>query len=245
MHEDDRPVGRFLTRREALALLGSSGLALAIGAPLLVSRTSAAASGAGCIVRPEQTEGPFFVDEELDRSDIRSDPATGVVCPGVPLTLTFVVSRLGSSGCVPLVGAQVDVWHCDRNGHYSDVNDSRLDTTGKKFLRGYQRTNDAGRASFQTIYPGWYAGRAVHIHFKIRTPAQQAARASEFTSQLYFLDALTDRVHRLDPYAENRGHRLRNPEDGLYRRGGSQLELAPAPVPPGYAAEFRVALQLG
>jgi protocatechuate 3,4-dioxygenase beta subunit len=245
MHDDDRPVGRCLTRREALALLGYSGLALATGAPLWGSRASAAAGGAGCIVRPEQTEGPFFVDEELDRSDIRSDPATGAVTLGVPLALTFVVSRLRSSDCVPLAGAQVDVWHCDGNGHYSDVSDSRLDTTGKKFLRGYQRTNDAGRASFQTIYPGWYGGRAVHIHFKLRTPAPHTTRVSEFTSQLYFSDALTDRVHRLAPYAANRGHRLRNAEDGLYRRGGSQLELAPTPVPPGYAAEFRVALELG
>ena len=142
-----------------------------------------------------------------------------------------------------MAGAQVDVWHCDGNGHYSDVSDSRLDTTGKKFLRGYQRTTDAGRASFQTIYPGWYAGRAVHIHFKIRTPAH-TTHASEFTSQLYFDDALTDRVHRLAPYAANRGHRSRNAEDGIYRRGGRQLQLAPKAVQTGYAAEFSVALQL-
>ncbi|MGB3138331.1 MAG: hypothetical protein WBB18_16100, partial [Nodosilinea sp.] len=109
-----------------------------------------------CTVRPQQTEGPFFVDEGLSRSDIRSDPAMGAVKPGVPLTLQFQVSQVGNDNCMPLAGAVVDVWHCDATGVYSDVADRRASTVGQKFLRGSQVTNADGIVEFITIYPGWY-----------------------------------------------------------------------------------------
>jgi protocatechuate 3,4-dioxygenase beta subunit len=134
-----------------------------------VAQTSTGAVGqSACIVRPQQTEGPYFVDEGLNRSDIRSDPATGSVKPGVPLTLQFQVSQVGANACVPLAGAIVDVWHCDAAGAYSDVADRNANTLGQKFLRGSQVTNADGTVEFTTIYPGWYPGRTVHIHFKIR-----------------------------------------------------------------------------
>ena len=117
-----------------------------------------------CVVRPELTEGPYFVDEKINRSDIRTDTTTNAVSAGVPLVLTFLVSQIGSSACTPLQGAQVDIWHCDALGVYSDVSGN-----SGNFLRGYQVTDANGQAQFTTIYPGWYRGRAVHIHFKIRT----------------------------------------------------------------------------
>src|SRR5207244_2699335 len=100
---------------------------------------------------------------------IRSDPSDGSVKPGAPLRLALRVSRLTAGSCAPLPGAMVDVWHCDALGAYSDVSDPGGSTVGKKFLRGYQVTDAEGLVRFTTIYPGAYPGRAVHIHFKIRS----------------------------------------------------------------------------
>jgi protocatechuate 3,4-dioxygenase beta subunit len=164
------------------------------------------------------------------------------VRPGLPLALTVVVSRLANNTCAPLAGAQVDVWHCDHLGVYSDVRDPQFDTTGRKFLRGYQRTDAAGQARFSTVYPGWYEGRTVHIHFKVRSPADQRP-GYEFTSQLYFDDAVSDRVFAEAPYAGRSGRRTRNGGDGIYRRGGSQLLAPVEQAVDGLAAVFHVALQ--
>jgi len=243
MYSDDTPVGRLLTRRKMLALLGGSGAAVASGMALFDPRRLIRPLPS-CVVRPEQTAGPYFVDEGLNRSDIRLDPASGVVSAGVPLALTFLISRVDQGTCEPLAGAQVDVWHCDGLGVYSDVQDSGFDTRGQKFLRGYQITDRNGGATFRTIYPGWYPGRAVHIHFTVRTPAG-SARASEFTSQVYFDDTLTDRVHAAAPYASKGAGRERTASDGIFRRGGDQLMLAPEPAGDGYAAAFALGLKLG
>jgi protocatechuate 3,4-dioxygenase beta subunit len=199
--------------------------------------------GPSCIVRPEQTEGPYFVDERLHRSDIRSDPADGLVRPGTPLALTLVVSRLNAGGCQPLSGAQVDIWHCDAMGMYSDVRDPDFNTLGRKFFRGYQITDERGEARFVTIYPGWYEGRTVHIHFKIRTPSASPP-AFEFTSQMYFDDGLTDRVHADPPYAARGTRTARNQHDRIFRRGGDQLMLAPTAAANGYEAAFALGLRL-
>lgn len=246
MDHDDRPVGRLLTRREALLALGASGAFALLRCSS--SSSSAADDGQGalgprCVVRPRQTEGPYFVDERLNRSDIRSDPADGSVRPGVPLDVTFGVFQLADAACVPLAGAVVDVWHCDHLGVYSDVEDPGFNTVGQKFLRGYQVTDDAGVARFTTVYPGWYQGRTVHVHFKIRSEPE-AEPGFEFTSQLYFDDDLTDRIHAKEPYAARGLRTVRNGDDAIYRRGGSQLTLAAIPSGDGYAATFDVALQL-
>ena len=140
-------------------------------------------------------------------------------------------------------GAQVDIWHCDALGVYSDVKDPGFNTLGQKFFRGYQITDARGEAKFLTIYPGWYEGRTVHIHVKVRT-AHQAGRNFEFTSQMYFDDGLTDRVHTDPPYAAKGRRTARNQDDRIFRRGGDQLMLAPTPMADGYAATFAIGLQL-
>ena len=243
MTHEDTPAGRLLSRREVVAYLGATGVAWLMAGSLNPRRAVAGMLGPSCVVRPEQTEGPYFVDERLNRSDIRSDPTDGQVRLGTPLALTLRVSRLGAGDCQPLQGAQVDIWHCDALGVYSDVQDPGFNTIGQKFLRGYQITDARGEARFVTVYPGWYAGRTVHIHFKIRT-APVAQRSFEFTSQLYFDDVLTDRVHAAHPYAANGLRTARNQHDGIFRRGGDQLMLAPAVVADGYAAAFAIGLQL-
>jgi len=250
---DDAPIGRILNRREVLALLGGSGAALlAACAPGVLAKpsptaqpTSAAATTAAaaaspattlpsCIVRPAVTEGPYFVDEKLNRSDIRSDPASGAVKAGAPLALTFLVSRVTGSACAALSGATVDIWHCDALGVYSDATDPSFNTKGQKFLRGYQTTNASGQVQFTTIYPGWYQGRAVHIHFKIRTTT------SEFTSQLFFEDALNTQVFAQSPYSQKGTQGImRNAADGIYN---SQLLLSVTKSGNAYAATFDIGL---
>jgi len=242
MTPDDTPLGRLLSRREVVTLLGATGV-LWLAGGLTPWRAMADSPGPSCVVRPEQTEGPYFVDERLNRSDIRSDPTDGRMRPGTPLTLTLLVSRLSTGGCQPLTGAQVDIWHCDALGVYSDVRDPGFNTVGQKFFRGYQITDARGHVRFSTVYPGWYEGRTVHIHFKIRTEPM-ARRSFEFTSQMYFDDGLTDRVHGDPPYAARGPRTARNQHDRIFRRGGDQLMLVPTIAADGYAATFAIGLQL-
>jgi protocatechuate 3,4-dioxygenase beta subunit len=173
----------------------------------------------------------------LNRSDIRSDPDTGEVRAGVPLTLTFFVSEIGE-GCVPLQGAQVDIWHCDAAGVYSDVQDRGFTSTGQKFLRGYQLTDANGQATFTTVYPGWYSGRAVHIHFKVRLTSA-AGQAYEFTSQVFFDESVNDAVHAREPYAARGQRDVMNRADRIY---DEQLVVAAAPEGDGYTATFDLGL---
>jgi len=239
---DDSSVRRLLSRRDVLRLIGGSAASLMAGT--LVPRwTHASTLNSACVVRPEQTEGPYFVDERLNRSDIRSDPTNGQLKPGTPLALTVLVSRISVGNCQPLADAQVDIWHCDALGTYSDVEDPRFNTVGQKFLRGYQLTDARGEAKFHTIYPGWYQGRTVHIHVKVRT-APQGKRSFEFTSQMYFDDVLSDRVYADTPYATKGKRTARNQDDRIFRRGGDQLLLAPTETPDGLAATFAIGLQL-
>jgi protocatechuate 3,4-dioxygenase beta subunit len=234
MKNDDHQTGRILTRRKALALLGGAAM-LASG---VSPRSGMAQTLPTCVVTPEQMEGPFFTDVRLNRSDIRSDPTDKSVKEGVPLALTLRVSAVGNAGCTPLAGATVDVWHCDAAGVYSE---SGGNTAGKKFLRGHQVTDANGAVRFTTIYPGWYPGRAVHIHFKVRMLTGPAL-GNEFTSQLYFDEAVTDSVVARAPYSV-RGQRTRNSGDGLYRRNGSRLMLTLTESGSGYAGEFHVGMK--
>jgi protocatechuate 3,4-dioxygenase beta subunit len=247
MDNDDRQIGRLLTRREALTALGATGalflLRCSNGSSSLADNGDDDDLPLGCVVRPEQTEGPYFVDELLNRSDIRSDPATGIVKPGVPLELTFNVTRVADAACVPLAGVVVDIWHCDHLGVYSDVDDPGFNTVGQRFLRGYQVTGDDGVVRFTTVFPGWYQGRTVHIHFKIRSEPS-ADPGFEFTSQLYFDDDLTDQVHAMEPYSEKGQRTLRNAGDGIYAGGGSELTLDVTEDDNGLAAAFEIALQI-
>ncbi|WP_199312115.1 intradiol ring-cleavage dioxygenase [Phormidium tenue] len=248
--------GLSLKRRDALGFIGGTLMVSLFGClrkpsasaepSSTVAQTSTGAATAGqpaCTVRPQQTEGPYFVDEALNRSDIRSDPTTGSVKPGVPLKLQFRVSQVGADACVPLAGAMVDVWHCDATGAYSDVNDRQANTLGQKFLRGAQVTDADGTVEFTTIYPGWYPGRTAHIHFKIRGNTAEN-QGYEFTSQLYFDDVLSDRVYAQPPYSDRGDRTTRNQNDGIFRSGGDQLILPITEAREGYTGRFEIGLEL-
>ena len=253
MEHDDNQSGRILTRREALAALGVGGGALAAGGWVFGAGPEVAPAAPGqeidpalpaCVVRPEQTEGPFFVDAQLDRSDIRSDPSTGAVSEGAPLALRFNVSQISGGACTVLAGALVDVWQCDAAGVYWGVDDDGAPAGAKErqFLRGHQRTDENGVARFTTIFPGWYRGRAVHVHFKVR--AEAAGQPYEFTSQLYFDEALIDRVHAQAPYAARGRRQTTNADDGIFDDGGESLMAQVNEAGAGYAATFDLGLDL-
>ena len=240
------PSASLISRRHALILLGAAGAAMVAGRSNVYSASARSKDGTlpACILTPKQTEGPFFVDERLERSDIRVDPSDGSVKSGVPLRLTFHVSAIHGAGCNPVSGAIVDVWQCDAIGVYSAVNEpGSPGNTAKNFLRGYQITQADGSTQFTTIYPGWYPGRTVHIHFKVRAN-DKSGRGQELTSQLYFDDALTDRIHAQSPYAGKGRRTVKNHRDGLFRNGGGQLMLSPVQSGLDYAATFDIGLQI-
>jgi len=261
MENDDIPVGQILSRRDALKLLGVGSAAflascaapevtntlIPTSASTIVSSTQApsvTAAALSCVVRPELTIGPYFVDEQLNRSDIRSEPSDNSVREGIPLTLAIGVYDVSQNSCNPIESAQVDIWHCDAQGVYSGVSDQGFDTTGQKFLRGYQLTAGTGRAQFTTIYPGWYSGRTVHIHFMIRTTGADG-QSYEFVSQFFFDEALSDQVYSVQPYAA-KGQRITlNSSDNTFNNGGDQLLLdITGDNANGFAATINIGLDL-
>ena len=149
-----------------------------------------------------------------NRSDIRSDPSDGSVQQGIPLHLVIHIYGLNENGsCSPLKGAKVDIWHANPQGIYSGISDQG--TAGKKFLRGYQLTDNNGTARFTTIYPGWYQGRAIHIHDKVRT-FNGSEKTLEWTSQLYFDNSINELVHKQPPYNQHGPPDMTNEQDGIY-----------------------------
>jgi protocatechuate 3,4-dioxygenase beta subunit len=270
--DDDRLIGRVLSRREVLALMGFASVGAvaaacspasvasgssATGSPVAAATaatssaaTSLATSGStasaaaapsalpSCVVVPQLTEGPFYVNENLERSDIRVDTATGKPVDGSLLKLDWIVSQVDGNACIPLEGVLVDVWHCDALGSYSDVGNE----SGHDFLRGYQQTDANGKATITTIYPGWYQGRAVHIHFKIRTDAT-ATSAFEFTSQLFFDDALNANVYSQEAYAAKGAPDVKNASDSIYQQSQGMTLLSVRPDGDGYVATFEIALK--
>jgi protocatechuate 3,4-dioxygenase beta subunit len=155
--------------------------------------------GASCAPTVEQTEGPYYFDADAIRSDIREGR------PGTPLVLAVRV-RSGEE-CTPVEDAIVDIWHCDAGGVYSGFEAGE----GERFLRGAQATNEDGIARFTTVYPGFYQGRTVHIHAKVHLD-----NATVLTTQLYFDDAVSDRVFAAQPYADQGEREQRNDSDGIF-----------------------------
>ena len=265
MDNDDKPVGLILSRRDMLKLLGVGGAAFLAScaapqvtstlipaltptaAPTLAGTTPASPAtveALSCVVRPELTIGPYFVDEQLNRSDIRSEPSDNSVKEGAPLTLAISVYDVSKNSCDPIENAQVDIWHCDAAGIYSGVTDRTFNTVGQKFLRGYQLTDTTGKAQFITIYPGWYSGRTVHIHFMIRTIGTDG-NAYEFVSQFFFDEALTDQVYSAQPYATKGQRNTFNTSDGIFNNGGDQLMLdVTGDNTNGYVAAINIGLDL-
>lgn len=191
----------------------------AAGAAAIAGLSAVRRAGGDCTATISQTQGPYWVDELLNRVDIRPDPATGVLQQGLPLRLSINVSETQGGVCSPLVGAWVDIWHCSATGAYSDepAGGGNPNTLGQKWLRGYQVTDSHGNVRFITVYPGWYMGRTVHIHFRVRRFAG-ATTTFNFTSQIYFDDAISNSIFaRMAPYNTHLGRNpATNQQDMLY-----------------------------
>jgi len=239
-----------LSRRELLNRAAGAAASLVVSQTLIACGSGGitgndGSGSTGCVLTAALTEGPYFVDERLNRSDIRTDPITGGVSAGVPLQLAFNVSRVASTACTPLTGAYLDVWHCDAGGVYSDVSGAG---SGHRFLRGYQITDAAGMVQFTTIYPGWYTGRAVHVHFKLRLIAG-ASTTYEFTSQFFFDESLSDTVHALSPYSSKGTRDTRNSADGIYNSLSASektaLTLQAAAAGGGYSGTISLGVSVG
>jgi protocatechuate 3,4-dioxygenase beta subunit len=202
---------RRLRRRDAIALFGGLGLAAATGSRALGGVLEAPAAGAAtCVLSPEVTEGPYWIDNKLTRRDITEDR------PGVPLALRLTV--VDATTCDAIPHADVEVWHADAQGAYSGYSTGN---TAKRFLRGHQKAGADGRVRFDTIYPGWYRGRTPHIHLKVHVGGHVV-----HTGQLFFGDATSRAVYRTSSYKSHGQADTTNGEDDIYDQAGGSKALA-------------------
>jgi protocatechuate 3,4-dioxygenase beta subunit len=235
-----------LSRRDALAVFGAAGVALVAAAcsdggsnegaasaskssndgSSSSSATTDTTAGSGssstgattvdCVLTPEMTEGPYYLDDQVIRRDITEGKA------GLPLRLELTVADAGSCAVVP--GAMVEIWHADAEGNYSGFGSGGSTTT---FLRGGQNADADGVAVFQTIYPGWYRGRTIHIHVKVHDGS------TVHTTQLFFDQDTTNQVFSQAPYEGHSGGTT-NAQDSIYSGGGASTTLKLAPASSGF-----------
>jgi len=226
---------RRFTRRGSLARLGGL-LATVLGTGGLEASDAGArgtgpaavASGAvKCVLTPELTEGPYYIPNEKVRRNITDGR------PGVALTLRLSV--VDASTCSPIRNAAVDVWHADASGVYSGFG---AGASSRTFMRGVQPTDGQGIAVFDTVYPGWYQGRAVHIHVKVHLGGNVV-----HTGQLFFPDPLTDVVYKRSPYNRRPNRTTLNANDSIFVNGGSRSMLTLTKDGGGYVGAITMGVQ--
>jgi protocatechuate 3,4-dioxygenase beta subunit len=177
------------------------------------------ANSSACRVTPTEVEGPYpYPGGELTNPLNRADVTGGQT--GVPLTLNLLVVNTSDS-CNVVANARVDIWHCNKDGYYSGYSGQQgqlgsKNYTGETWLRGYQTTDDKGAVTFNTVYPGWYSGRATHIHFEVFVN-----NVLKKTAQFAFPEAISDAVHNNYGVGPNT---TRNAQDGIL--GNSATDLA-------------------
>jgi protocatechuate 3,4-dioxygenase beta subunit len=162
-----------MNRRTLLQSAGLAGIAalvpfrssVASQAAIAKLKQEALLPAGSCILIPQETAGPYpwpadgttlSTDQNFYRQDITEGGA------GVPLNLTFNIVNINDN-CNPIMNANIVIWHCDKDGNYSEFGNS----VGKTFFRGIQMTDAYGQVKFKTVYPGWYSGRTTHIHFQV------------------------------------------------------------------------------
>lgn len=197
----------------------------------LASASPTTVGAKACRLIPQMTAGPYYLDDMAVRSDITEDRK------GFPLHMAFTV--IDAETCLALPDAAVDIWCCDANGEYSGWNGNTLAETfengrnDKTYLRGIQLTDRDGVARFDMIYPGWYEGRAIHIHLKVHTGGDAGDTYEgghvNHVGQVFFDDLLSDDLMRLGEYAKHPGTRTRNDADSIYREGGADQLVTVTP----------------
>jgi protocatechuate 3,4-dioxygenase beta subunit len=193
-----------LSRRNALKLVAVTAAGGALMSQSAFAQEAAATAAAEttlmpgadvCVLTPEVTEGPYYFDPAQERADITEGTQTGVA--------TTIRLQVVDQSCKPIEGARVDIWHCNAVGLYSGYANQTggVDTTGQTFLRGTQFADATGIVAFETIYPGWYAGRTTHIHFKVFLD-----ETTVLTGQIFFPDALSQFIYQNVPPYTDHGH---------------------------------------
>ncbi|MBY0276831.1 intradiol ring-cleavage dioxygenase [Candidatus Binatia bacterium] len=221
-----------LSRRQAMVALGALGTGSVLSASRLLDGafdglgSVGRAEAASCVLTPEQTEGPYYIDDEPFRKNITEGR------PGMPLIL--VLRAVNAVTCAPIPNAVIEIWHADASGAYSGFNGQSNGT----FMRGQQVTGAGGRVRFRTVYPGWYSGRTTHIHVKVH-----AGGSTVHTGQLYFDDTITDQVYATQPYASRGQRDTDNASDGIYRSGGASSLLTLTTRASGYLGRLTMGVQ--
>jgi protocatechuate 3,4-dioxygenase beta subunit len=209
-------------RREAILAAGGLGLAGLLGAGRLSTEDAEAAS---CVLTPEVTEGPYWIDTSLTRRDIRESKS------GLRIDLVFTVQNART--CKPIKRADVEIWHCDAVGVYSGFESASgggmpgqqsAPTDTKRYLRGHQKSDAHGKARFTTIFPGWYRGRTPHIHLKVHVGGQVV-----HTGQVFFSERIQHAVYKVAPYRSHGQPDTSHAEDNIFAAAGKSkavLKLA-------------------
>ncbi|WP_316782691.1 intradiol ring-cleavage dioxygenase [Streptomyces sasae] len=226
--EDARSVGR----RTVLVATGTTAAALAVGAAVSTEapaaaaapNVQAAAAAAVCTLTEEMTEGPYYLDGALVRTNITEGKS------GIALSLALTVVN---SACTVIPNALVEVWHADALGEYSGYvgNNGHSESDDGTFLRGGVLTNSSGVANITTIYPGWYRGRCIHIHVKVHTGVTLTSDGSfsggttVHTGQLFINETITTAVAKVSPYSTNTVTRTTLSGDSIYDGGGASSGL--------------------
>jgi protocatechuate 3,4-dioxygenase beta subunit len=243
-----------ISRREVLGTMGAAGAALAFGcggsptqpststsAGTTTTGSTAAAStspasatvpastNTACVTTPTETIGPYPSLTDLFRSDVREGK------PGTLLTLTVEVVNVASS-CAVVPNANVEIWHCDVAGNYSEYGSQRAET----YLRGIQTTNGNGEVTFTTIYPGWYQGRATHIHLEVLVGG-----VSRKATQIAFPESINNAVHRNGVYASRGTNPTSNLADGIFADSlSAELVTPTGDVSNGFTAYCQVGINV-
>jgi protocatechuate 3,4-dioxygenase beta subunit len=225
-----------IRRREAIGIMTAAGAALALGcqksSPTSPTETttpgaSGGSTNAACAVTPTETVGPYPSRADFVRSDIREGK------PGTQLTLTITVVNTSNS-CSPIAGVNVEVWQCDASGNYSQYGTQ----TSQTYLRGIQTTNANGQVTFVTVYPGWYQGRATHIHVEVTRNG-----ASAKVTQIAFPEATNAAVYGTGVYAARGANPTSNTRDGIFADSlNSELAAVSGDPASGLTANFQVAI---
>jgi protocatechuate 3,4-dioxygenase beta subunit len=218
-----------LSRRALIKAAGGAGLAVAFGARARDALGADAGTTATCVLTPEVTEGPYWIDNKLIRRDIREGK------PGLPLVLEFTI--VNAKTCKPIKGADVEIWHCDAVGNYSgyDAGSSgggpggpgggggghATPTSSTRYLRGHQRSDAAGKASFLTVFPGWYRGRTPHIHMKVHIGNDRVMH----TGQVFFNEAITAAVYKQAPYSSHGQPDTPHSRDMIFAQAGGSRAI--------------------
>lgn len=222
-------------RREALAKLGAAGAVLAFGcgdgsatSPSDPSggSSSGGSTNASCAVTPTETVGPYPSLTDMFRSDIREGKS------GTPLTLTITV--VNTNNCSPVANANVEIWQCDAAGNYSQYGTQQSAT----YLRGIQTTNANGEVTFTTVYPGWYQGRATHIHVEVVRNG-----SSVKVTQIAFPESTNAAVYGTAVYASRGANPTSNARDNIFADSlDSELATVSGDPANGLTATFRVSI---